>query len=94
MRPLLWITAIASVGLVARYVTKESSRLPRGLSKGLALDAEAGEEARAVGLATDKGSPNDAERLRARGLGAVPFPTAATPDEGSIPGLPDFMRGA
>jgi hypothetical protein len=90
MRPLLWITAIASIGLLARHATKVS-RPPRQL----ALDADQGRDDRAIGLATEKGSPNDAERLRARGIGAVPFPTASTPDErGSIPGLPDFMRGA
>ncbi|HIV73246.1 MAG TPA: hypothetical protein H9903_20095 [Candidatus Aquabacterium excrementipullorum] len=91
MRPLFWIAAIASAGLVARLVSKEASRLPRGLS----LHADEGRDDRAIGLATERGSPNQAERLRARGLGAAPLPTAATPDEqGSIPGLPDFTRGA
>lgn len=91
MRPLLLIAAVAAAGLAARYVAGQASRLPEGLK----LRDDEGSDDRAIGLATEKGSPNDAERLQARGLGAVPFPTAATPDaRGSIPGLPDFMRGA
>lgn len=91
MRPLLLIAAVAAAGLAARYVSSQAAQLP----KGLKLEDDQGADDRAIGLAAEKGSPNDAERLQARGLGAVPFPTAATPDErGSIPGLPDFMRGA
>lgn len=91
MRPLIWIAALASLGLVARYVNKEASRMPRGL----VLQPDEGHDERAIGEALESGSPNEAERLRARGLGAVPLPTAATPEErGNIPGLPDFMRGA
>lgn len=91
MRPLLLIAAAASAGLVARYVARESSRVP----KGLAIRSSQGPDERAIGANPDKGLPNEAERLNARGLGDVPQPTAATPDEqGSIPGMPDFTRGA
>lgn len=91
MRPLLLIAAAASAGLVARYVAKEASRLPKGLPLGPSRVLDE----RAIGANPASGSPNEAERLNARGLGDVPLPTAATPDEqGSIPGLPDFTRGA
>lgn len=91
MRPLLLIAAAASAGLVARYVAKGASRLP----KALPLGPSQGRDERAIGADPAKGSPNEAERLNARGLGDVPLPTASTPDEqGSIPGLPDFTRGA
>lgn len=91
MRPLLLIAAAASAGLAARYVARQANRVPRGLP--LRTSQDSGE--RAVGPDPDKGSPNEAERLNAQGLGDVPMPTAATPDEqGSIPGMPDFTRGA
>lgn len=91
MRPLLLIAAATSAGLVARYVAREASRVP----KGLAIRSSQGTDERAIGANPDKGSPNEAETLNARGLGDVPLPTAATPDEqGSIPGMPDFTRGA
>lgn len=91
MRPLLWMAALASAGLASRYIAREASRR----RNGLALLPDQGEDERAIGSVTDGGSPNEAERLQARGLGAAPMPTAATPDEqGSILGMPDFTRGA
>lgn len=91
MRPLLLIAAVAAAGLAARYVSGQAAQLP----KGLKLRGDQGADDRAIGLVAEKGSPNDAERLQARGLGAAPFPMAATAEErGSIPGLPDFTRGA
>lgn len=91
MRPLLLIAAAASAGLVARFVARQASHIP----KGLAIRSSRCDSERAIGANPDQGSPNEAERLNARGLGDVPLPTAATPDEqGSIPGVPDFTRGA
>ena len=91
MRLLLLIAAAVSAGLFARLAARAASRLPRSRPGPATALAEEGP----LDVHPDRESPNEAERLPARGLGGLPVPGAATPDEqGSIPGLPDFTRGA